>query len=256
MSWDPDIYHRFTAPRERPLADLVAALPPLTPRLVADLGCGTGNSTERLARRFPGARLVGVDNSASMLEKARARAFACEWIEAPLEAVRFPAPPDLILSNAALHWVGDHDALFPRLAGQLAQGGVLAIQMPDNFAAPSHVAIRQTAAEAPWAERLAGRAPERPVADGPAYHRLLAPLFETVEIWTTRYLHRLTGATPVLDWVSGTALVPLMEPLHTDERARFRAGLAERLERAYPREADGSVLFPFQRLFIVAAGRR
>ena len=155
-------------------------------------------------------------------------------------------------SNAALHWVGDHGTLLPRLLGGVRPGGVLAVQMPRNFEAPSHALLRATAESGPWADRLAGVLDWRPVAAPEWYYDLLAPHAGLLDLWETMYLHTLDGDDPVLSWTRGTALRPLMQALDGEDRAAFEAAYAARLREAYPRRVDGRTLFPFRRLFIVA----
>ena len=163
------------------------------------------------------------------------------------------APFDLLFSNAALHWLPDHASLLPRLLGHLRPGGVLAVQMPRNFAAPSHTLLREVARVGPWADSLARHLADEPVAAPEWYHDLLAPLAAAVDIWQTEYLHVLDGDDPVLNWVRGTALRPVIDALTPEDRMRFEAEYARRLRWAYPTRPDGRTLFPFRRLFIVAA---
>ncbi len=264
MSWNPQQYLEFEDHRLRPAIDLLARVAADGPRAVVDLGCGAGNVTRLLARRWPGASVVGVDNSEPMLSKARAAA-------SDLAHVRFEAcdlatwspdgAVDVVYSNAALHWLPDHASLFPRLARTVADGGVLAVQMPRNFEAPSHVAVAEVATSERWRARLASLARPAPVAAPEAYLRWLAPHCASVDVWETTYLQRLSargdGEHPVVAFVSGTWLLPFVERLGDDEEARrdFVGDYRERIARAYPREPDGSTLFPFRRLFVVAVAR-
>jgi trans-aconitate 2-methyltransferase len=153
----------------------------------------------------------------------------------------------------ALHWLPDHARLLPRLLSNLRPGGVLAVQMPRNFDALSHALLREVARAGPWAERLAPHLKHEPVAAPEWYRDLLAPLTEALDIWQTEYLHVLEGEDPVLKWTRSTALRPLAALLTPDEQTRFEADYARRLRAAYPRRADGRTLFPFRRLFLVAA---
>ena len=252
LSWEPERYLTFGDQRTRPARDLLARVPLGRPTRVADLGCGPGNSTALLAERCPEAEIIGVDNSPEMLAKARATGVRAIWVEADIAGWAPDRPFDLIYSNAALHWLGDHLILLPRLMGQLCPAGALAVQMPRNFAAPSHVLLRETAASGPWADRLAGILDRGPVAPPERYYDLLAPLAQALDIWETEYLHVLEGDDPVLNWTRGTALRPLTQALDPEQFAAFEAAYAARLRAAYPRRADGRTLFPFRRLFIVA----
>ena len=219
---------------------------------VADLGCGPGNSTRLLCARWPEAEVVGIDDSAAMLAKAAASGLRARWLEADIAAWTPDAPCDLVFSNASLHWLPDHARLLPRLLAQLRPGGVLAVQMPRNFAAPSHALLREVARAGPWAASLAPLLADEPVAAPERYHDLLAPLAAALDIWQTEYLHVLDGEDPVLEWVRGTALRPVIAALAPEEQTRFEAEYARRLRAAYPRRPDGRTLFPFRRLFIVA----
>lgn len=258
MSWSPTQYLKFAAPRLRPALDLLARVELDTPTLVCDLGCGTGQLTHLMAARWPAARVLGVDSSAPMLARAAAEAPAgrIEWQQADLAgwspaAAGAPAP-QLIYSNAALHWLPDHAELLPRLVEALAPGGVLAVQMPRNFEAPSHTAISATVGAGPWRDRLAPMLRPSPVAAPAWYFDLLAPHATAVDVWETEYLQVLTGADPVKEWTKGTWLAPFLAALGDDgERARFEADYAARVRVAYPPRADGRTLFPFKRLFMV-----
>lgn len=252
MAWNPTQYELFRVARERPGQDLLAAIPPLAPNQIVDLGCGTGYLTRLLGQNYPHARVTGVDNDRAMLAKAAADPSGVIWELGDAAQWRSVRPVDLIFSNAALHWLPDHHALFPELAGALANDGVLAVQMPRNFTAPSHRLLLELAKQGPWAEALKGALDHETVLSPDAYYRLLRPHCRQIDIWETEYLHILSGPDPVLEWVKGTALLPVMARLDEDLAATFRDLYAERLRAAYPPERDGHTLFPFRRLFIVA----
>ncbi|MGE4529400.1 MAG: methyltransferase domain-containing protein [Rhodospirillaceae bacterium] len=262
MAWDPRQYAAFADERARPAWDLMARIPLEAAAYVADLGCGPGHQAAALARRFPMARVAGVDASPEMLAAAE-RTVAAEL--APTDAARVnlvfadvaawtpPTPPDVIYSNALLQWLDHHETLLPRLVGLLAPGGVLAVQMPRNHGEASHTAMTEVAADPRWAARLSPHLRPGPVAAPTVYDALLAPLCSHVEVWETVYFHHLTGPDPVLAWVKGTALRPLLAALATDaDRAAFEAAYAEKMRAAYPPRADGVTLFPFRRVFFVA----
>lgn len=252
MSWHPERYLAFDDHRTRPAADLLARVPLASPERVVDLGCGPGNSTALLVARWPQATVLGVDSSGSMLEKARESGIRAEWLEADIADWRPAAPVDLLFSNAALHWLPDHEALLPRLMTHLRPGGVLAIQMPRNFEAASHVALRELAAQEPWVARLDGTLRPEPVASPAWHHDLLAQHAATLDIWQTEYLQVLKGEDPVLRWVEGTSLRPVLQALDEEAGAAFKTAYAARLREAYPRRPDGTTLYPFLRLFLVA----
>jgi trans-aconitate 2-methyltransferase len=252
MTWNPERYLAFADERTRPAIDLLARVSLEEAEKVADLGCGPGNSTALLAQRWPKAEIVGVDNSPAMLGEARASGVRATWLHADVAAWRPDGPLDLIYANAALHWLGDHATLLPRLLRQLRPEGVLAVQMPRNFAAPSHALLREAARSGPFADRLGGLSDSTPVATPEWYYDLLAPHTLALDIWETEYLHVLQGEDAVLNWTRATALRPIMQALDAEQLAAFEAAYAARLRAAYPRRADGRTLFPFRRLFIVA----
>lgn len=252
MPWDPTLYSTFAAPRLRPALDLLARIPAEAPARVADLGCGTGNVTRLLAARWPDAAVTGVDSSAEMLEAAAREPSAIAWVRGDMGAWRPDAPVDVLFSNAALHWLGAHDTLFPRLMAMLAPGGVLAVQMPHNHYAESHRIMAEAADAGPWADTLRPLAGRFPVGDPAFYHDILAPLAAELDIWETEYLHVLEGDDPVVTWTRATALRPLLDAVDEPWRAGFLAEYTRRIAQAYPRRADGKTLFPFRRLFLVA----
>jgi trans-aconitate 2-methyltransferase len=254
-SWDASQYSVFLDDRTRPARDLLARVDVDAPRRVLDVGCGPGNSTALLRARWPGAEIVGLDSSPEMLAKARQELPDVEFVEADLRDWVPPAPFDVVYSNATLHWVEDHPTTFQRLWEWVAAGGTLAVQMPANFDQPSHRLMRELAASPLWADELEGVLSEEPVASPQTYHRLLSGPGRRVDIWTTEYLQVLTGEDPVLEWVRGSALRPVLDALSDEEAEEFVAAYAASLAEAYPPEDDGSTLFPFRRIFIVVSAR-
>jgi trans-aconitate 2-methyltransferase len=252
-TWDPSLYLKFNAERTRPAADLLAHVTLNAPKHVVDLGCGPGNSTALLRARYPSADILGIDSSESMLADARATGLDARFAQGNFDAWTPETPPDLIYANAAFQWSDDPVALVRRLFAFLAPGGALAFQVPQNFDQPSHIEVRAAVEDGPWAERARKAKQYDPgFAKGPDYARALMPLGAGLDIWTTEYLHILSGADPVFRWMSGTGLRPFVQALEGEERALFEAAARARLAAAYPPEADGRTLFPFRRLFVIA----
>ncbi len=251
MTWNPDQYLKFEQPRLRPAIDLLARLAVTAPESVYDLGCGAGNVTAMLAERWPEASIFGVDDSAEMLAQAGHTQSAVTWIRQSLADWAPPQPADVIFSNAALHWLPRHDRLFPALLDHLAPGGVLAVQMPRNFSAPSHTLIADTVRHGPWRHRLEHLLHPAPVAEPSDYYAMLASRAKSIDIWETEYLQILQGTDPVKEWTKGTWLKQFLDVLDEPERAEFEADYARRLRIAYPPMKDGKTLFPFRRLFMV-----
>lgn len=247
--WNPGTYARFRGLRLRPALDLLAQVGALPPGDVVDLGCGDGAVQPALAARFPGRRLIGVDGSPAMLAKAEGYQ---SLLYSDIAAWAPAAPPALIFSNAALHWLEDHAALLPQLAGYLAPGGVLAVQMPRQFEAPSHRLLREIAA-ALHPDRFDFAQYHAPVHPAEAYCAMLAPLGQ-LNAWESAYIQRLgptPGQHPVQAFTASTAMRPFVEKLSQAERRRFEAAYDAALCEAYPLAEDGSALLPFRRVFVV-----
>ncbi len=250
--WDPGKYLDYADLRARPFYDLVSRIGAAEPRRVVDLGCGPGNLTVALRDRWPSATLECSDSSPEMVAAARARG-----LDAQLLDVRDwkPAPDtDVVVSNAVLQWVPDHAELLRRWVTALPSGAFLAVQVPGNFNAPSHVLTRSLAASPAWASRLAEVAlrEDDAVSTPLEYADLLADAGCDVDAWETTYVQPLTGPSPVLEWITGTALRPIRAALPDAEWEQFRASLAPLLREAYPPRPDGVTWFEFRRVFFVA----
>lgn len=252
-AWDPKSYLQFEDHRTRPAAELIARIKLKAPKEIYDLGCGPGNSTSLLRRRWPNAEITGVDSSEDMLLGAKDLDIGARWQLENIEVWKPKTKPHLIFSNAALQWLGNHEALFSRLLGFLKPGGVLAVQMPRAFASPSHAVIQQAVEDGPWSDRLKHVRPFRPMAQSEDYYDMLADKAASIDIWETEYVHVLTGEDAVFSWLSATALLPFVSELKGRERSGFVARCRRELGAVYRPRDDNVTLFPFRRLFIVAA---
>lgn len=253
MAWNAAAYLNFADHRTRPAYELIARIPLEAPRLIYDLGCGPGNSTHALAERWPGARLIGVDSSKEMLQTARKDGpKGAEWQEADLATWSPGEAPDLLFSNAMFQWISGQEQLLPRLLASAKPGGAFAFQIPANHEDPPHTIIDEVLKEQGLAHRIKSASLSRHVLPQTDYYRMLMPLAAQLDIWDTRYLQVLEGKDPVLRWIKGTALVPIMAELGENEASGFLAPLTKRLAAYYPQESNGLTLFPFARRFIVA----
>lgn len=248
-SWDPSLYLDFDDHRSRPFHDLLARIGASSPRRVVDLGCGPGHLTALLSARWPDAQVTASDSSAEMVAAARERGIEAEQADV---VDWTPGPDDdVVITNAVLQWVPTHLDLLPGWIAAMPSGGWFALQVPGNFGAPSHVLIRELLDEPAWRGRVTVRGGDA-VPEPEVYAELLGGAGAAVDVWETTYLQRLTGADPVLQWISATALRPVRDALEPDAYAAFRAELAPRLRAAYPARPDGTTWFPFRRLFAVA----
>ncbi|WP_199711063.1 methyltransferase domain-containing protein [Tessaracoccus antarcticus] len=250
MRWDPTQYARYSDHRSRPFFDLVAQIGAVSPGTVVDIGCGSGELTISLAQRWPMAKLLGVDSSAEMIGRAPVHKSASFQVRAAQDVNAIGV--DVLISNAALQWVPQHTELLSRWAEELNDGGWIAIQVPANFDAPSHKLMRELAASPRWRDQLHGVLRDaQAVAEPDTYLDLLTAQGLHTNVWQTQYLHVLSGADPVLEWVRGTGLRPVLHTLNRDEADEFSDEYAALLRQAYPVRSYGTV-FPFLRTFVVA----
>ncbi|MBK1786584.1 trans-aconitate 2-methyltransferase [Prauserella cavernicola] len=250
--WDPAKYLDYGDLRARPFYDLVARVDAQAPRRVTDLGCGPGNLTKTLAKRWPGATVEAIDGSPEMVAAARESGVAAE--QRDVREWSPSADTDVVVTNAVLHWVPEHRDLLRRWVGELPSGAWFAMQVPGNMGAPSHTLTRQLAESPDWADKIADVVlREDDAVDTPLrYADLFADLGCAVDAWETTYTQRLAGENAVLEWITGTALRPVRAALDDQEWEAFRSRLAPLLDEAYPPRADGTTWFPFRRVFAVA----
>jgi trans-aconitate 2-methyltransferase len=252
-SWRPDHYLRFGDERTRPAIDLLARIQVESPGTVVDLGCGPGNSTAVLSRRWPDARVIGVDNSPAMIDAARAERPDREWVLADIATWSPEDPVDVMFSNAALQWVPDHGPLVERLFGCVAPRGALAFQIPSTTYALVRVLIHEIARTGDWAPRMAAPLTLLTMESPAFYYDHLAPLARSLDVWETEYLHVMESPDAIVDFISSTGLRPFLQALDTEaERQEFVARLLGRVRESYEVRPDGRVLYPFRRTFVVA----
>jgi trans-aconitate 2-methyltransferase len=259
MTWDPAQYQRFGDERSRPFFELVDRLPTESPRTLVDLGCGPGPLTAALGQRWPAAAVLGVDNDAAMIASAIAHATdRVRFVLGDIGSWTAHEPVDAVIANAALQWVPGHRDRLTTWMNMLTAGGSLAFQVPGNLDDPHHQAIRTLRSSLRW--RSVGRLSDLPERTHDSFRALdyldtLGPSAAMVDTWETTYVHILSGMDPVLEWVKGTALRPVLAALDDDgQRSDFCADLAPLLREAYPTQSWGTP-FPFRRVFVVAQRR-
>lgn len=251
--WSARQYLKFEDERTRPPRDLLAQVPLTRPRRVYDLGCGPANSTELLIERWPGAEVIGLDSSPDMLRQARERMPNGTFVQGDLSSWTPEGPVDLLFGNAVFQWVPDHPAVLRRLLQALPEGGVLAVQMPDNVSEPALALMETVAAEGPWAEALARAKPARTELPRPeGYYDTLRPVCSHLDVWHITYNHVMAGPEGIVEWFKGSALRPYLAAMPAELRDTFAAAYLKEVARAYPARYDGKVLLKFPRVFIVA----
>jgi trans-aconitate 2-methyltransferase len=250
--WSAQHYLGFGNERTRAAQDLVARVDLAAPGQVFDLGCGPGNSTALLRQRWPQATLTGVDSSPEMLAAAHSAMPDVHWQLADLAQWEPPAPVDLLFSNAALHWLPDHGALLPRLFGYLKHGGALALQIPSRQHALVRDIIHEISRDPRWSDRLEGARAVLTMERPAFYYDVFAPLAQRVDIWETEYFHVMSCSDAIVEFIGSTGLRPFIAPLTDEECEVFVNRLRSGVRAGYASNADGQVLFPSRRTFVVA----
>ncbi|PQZ93929.1 trans-aconitate methyltransferase [Arthrobacter sp. MYb227] len=258
MKWDPEKYVQFADHRDRPFFDLTSRIVSDAPGLVVDLGCGPGPLTRSLAERWHEARVIGLDSSAEMIEKARAHQHAPNLSFDLADAQSWMPEPDtdVLVSNAMLQWIPGHRELMVKWLTALRPGAWFAVQVPGNFSSPSHALMRELADSPRWAAQLSGVLRHDDAVGEPEDYLkiLLSAGFET-DVWETTYGQVLEGRDPVLEWVRGTALRPIFAKLSPEKSADYEHEYAQLVSRAYPPFSGPAgqclTMFPFRRIFMV-----
>ena len=254
-TWNSTQYLKFATERTQPSIDLSARIALDAPKRIIDLGCGPGNSTAVVARRWPQAAITGLDSSPAMLATARKDFPQLRWLESGIAewAETTTEKFDLIFSNAALHWVPDHATLMPRLLAAVAPGGALAFQMPHSLADAHQRCMRELPSSPQWRARFPTPPAAWQVEKAGFYYDLLATRAARVELWFTEYLMTFDGPDKIVEWHRGAALHPFLQMLPDEAaRAEFLRDYLAAITPHYPRQADGKVLLPFRRLFVIA----
>ncbi len=250
--WQPEQYAKYSNFRLRPALDLIAAIPnELNPQTVVDLGSGPGNITQILVDRYPDAKVIGLDNSQEMLAKARSSFPHIDFIEGNI--AELTGGFDLVFSNAAVHWVKNHYLLIPRLLQALNPSGVLAVQIPANFDAPSHRVLREIInSNRDWQSKLKDSILYYDFLQPADYYQLFSDYGYQVDLWTTTYFQALSGKNAVVEWVKGSVVSDLRASLLPTEVDEILTKYSLQVAKYYPENSNGTTLFPFTRLFFVA----
>ena len=251
-TWDSDLYYRFRAQRTQPSIDLIRRIPLDDPGDVVDLGCGPGNSTAELRRRWPKATITGIDCSEEMLTTARASDSGVNWQLGDLATWNGESRYDVVFSNAALQWLPDHQTLLPRLFQRVNPSGVLAVQVPDHYDSALYRVLLEVSKQEAWSERMHSARTSLTRHPVGFYYDVLSPLTSEFELWTTEYQHVMESHQSILQFHRASGMRPYLEQLDGDEKLAFERQILAGYEKAFPLQADGRVLFPFRRLFFVA----
>lgn len=250
--WNSVQYLKFKAQRTQPASDLAARID-INPLEIIDIGCGPGNSTRVVKDRFPNARAIGADSSENMLETARRDNPDCEFIQldAGGDLSEFSGKFDLVFSNACIQWIPNHSALLPNLFSMLKSGGELAVQVPVNFDEPIHQIIGRVSASGKWREKFTNPRIFHTLTEG-EYFDILSDLTSDFEMWKTIYFHRMPSYDSIIEWYKSTGLKPYLDVVSDAEKEDFTNDVKQEVEKAYPTQKNGEIIFRFPRLFFIA----
>lgn len=252
INWNPNQYLKFVKERTQPSIDLAAKVQIDSPAAVIDIGCGPGNSTEVLRKRWPHAKLTGLDSSPVMIDRARTDHPDIEWISGDAASFGFEEKYDVVFSNAALQWIPDHESLVPRLYAIVAKGGALAVQVPADFESPLRKAIVSVSKKPKWSMYTADCVHLVNYRTADYYYDILTQLTGQLDLWETTYYHILPSHSDLVEWYKGTGMKPFLERL-PDEKSRmeFEREVLDRCKIGYKTSVDDKVLYPFRRIFFV-----
>lgn len=249
MGWDPACYNKFQKERLAPFEDLIKLVKIKEDMRVIDLGCGTGEITNLLAEVLPSSNVLGIDTSREMLLRAKEREKpGLHFKLCSIDVV--VGQWDLIFSNAALHWVENHEELIPRIFSQLDSGGQIVIQVPSNHLHPTQTILKDIAGEKPFKEALNGWVRNSSILSISEYaESLFQSGGKNIVIFEKIYPHVLNGVDAIIDWMCGSVLIPYLDHLPMELHEGFIGSYRERLLKKWPKSP---VFFPYRRILFAA----
>ncbi|MBI9084145.1 MAG: methyltransferase domain-containing protein [Desulfobacterales bacterium] len=250
--WKPDLYMRFNSERTQPSIDLIYRIAQVEPKSIIDIGCGPGNSTRVLVNRWPKSKIIGIDSSAAMIQKARQDYPNQEWVIADATSYEPEIKFDIVFSNAAIQWIPNHEALLMRFYSFLSDRGIVAIQIPQFWDMSLGQIINNIANKNRWRERTAGISSLFTIENRSFYYDILSKLFSSIEMWETQYMHILESHGAIIEMMRSTGLKPYLEKIDNDaDKEVFEGAVLEEIKKAYPIQKNGKVILPFKRLFFI-----
>lgn len=252
--WEPQRYEKFAAERRLPFDDLVAMCRPIPGGVAYDLGCGTGARTIDLPNVLDAAIVVGIDASATMLERTVSYDDPrLSFRNADISNFQPDHPPDLVLSNAALHWLTDHPAALASWRAHLSPGGQMAVQIPANFDHPTQQLIAATAAD--HLEWFGAEGPPNLISSNSMLPEEYAEVLHALgaveqHVMLRVYPHVLDRTLEVVEWLETTTLRPYKKAL---DEAVYSAFIEDFSSRLFDRYGDvEDFLYTFKRILFWA----
>lgn len=251
--WNSAGYLKFVNERTQPAVDLINRIDKENPLKIIDIGCGPGNSTEVLAKRFPNAKILGADNSPNMIEAAEKKYPNLQFVlcDASKDLISLDNDFDIVFSNACIQWIPNHNELLKNMMGLLRQGGVLAVQTPMNYNEPIHQIIGEVSASEKWASRFPNKRIFYNLSQS-GYYDLLSDISADFVLWQTTYFHKMKSHGDIMEWYRSTGLRPYLDVLSEDDKHEFERDVYDKLTAAYPKQKNGEIIFRFPRFFFIA----
>jgi len=251
--WNPESYLKYGDERTQPSIDLVNRIKIAhAPQSIIDIGCGPGNSGKVLTARWPNAKLLGLDSSPKMIEKAKRDYPQHEWVLADAATFSPVNKFDIVFSNAAIQWIPNHENLLKCLCAMLSSDGVLAFQIPLFRDMPISKVIAKVTQSKPWKTKTTGCSNLFTYNDYSFYYDRLSKELNSVELWETYYLHVLESQLSIIEWTKSTGMRPYLDCLSNDaEKVEFEKEVLSEIKNDYPLQKNGKVIFPFKRLFVI-----
>jgi trans-aconitate 2-methyltransferase len=258
MPWDPKKYNQFKNVRYQPFFDLIDYIRDDELDFAVDIGCGTGEQTKILSEKFPQTDFLGIDSSPEMLLQSKAfenpnLRFEQNTVEQFIER-NTNLKWDLVFSNAALQWSDDHESLFPKLILMLSDNGQFAVQMPVQDENLLNKLLLTLVQEKPFADYLKGWKRESPLLNIDKYADIM---FRNGlhEIQIMQKVYPIIADTPqrLLDFISGSALIPYLERMTKPEQEQFISEYKSRIEKAFKKFP---AIYAFKRLLLYGTKKK
>lgn len=250
--WNPELYLKFKEERTQPAIDLAGRINVENPEKIMDVGCGPGNSTNILSSRWPESEIIGIDNSASMIESAQKNYPEIEWRVEDVTRMETREKYDIIFSNATIQWIKDQEKLIKDLVKMLKDNGALAVQVPQYPNMPISLAIERVSLNKRWEEQTSQANNDFTFHPCDYYYDILSAELESITMWETSYFHIMHSHQNIVEMIKSTGMRTFLDRLDTrEEKIEFEKDVLREITRAYPARKDGNVLFPFERLFFI-----
>jgi trans-aconitate 2-methyltransferase len=252
IDWNPQLYLKYKDERTQPSIDLVSKIKIENPKSIIDIGCGPGNSSQALVKKWPQSKVTGMDNSPAMIEQAKKDYPDQTWLLRDAVNLDLERKYDLVFSNAVIQWIPNHNKVIPSLFSIVNKNGALAVQVPDFKTMPVNVAIEKVAASSKWSSYTDGCEELLTCHNADYYYIILSSLNAHFEMWETIYFHELESHEALIEWFRSTAMKPYLNKLpREDKKIAFENDVLEECKKSYPVQFNKKIILPFSRLFFV-----